>query len=103
MVGKRRVQSCPLRVRIVALPSSTYSRDPVAVPLDLMDPLRTRRRRIDERRQARAHPSRQRRVEQARLAQVDRLGDDGAVGDTLCGRVVDPPETRARVYAEAWP
>lgn len=53
------------------------------IPLDLMHPLCADRRLVDEHRQTRFDPTRQRRVEEPGLARVDRLRDDCAPRSAL--------------------
>ena len=69
------------------LAAGDVGRDAIPVPLDLVHPLRADRRLVDERRQARPDPLRQRLVEQPGLAGVGRLGDDCAIGDDIARRV----------------
>lgn len=52
-------------------------RDAVAVPLDFVDSPRPDRWLVDQRRQTRLDPTRQRHVEQTGLARVGRLRDNG--------------------------
>ena len=54
IAGKRVVQSSPLRVFSCALPFLRKAMQPVAVPLDLVQPLRALRHRVDQGGEARA-------------------------------------------------